>query len=162
MKKRRWSALMDLFGRDMSSEHYNPALLVCLLARDLGDTSQGHPTVDGGPEIGTGGPEHGTGGPPAWLCQLGLYQARIDPRLLRERSRAHKQTSIGLYLPVPQVIRRKNGFSSDNLVTLKIPSLTSVQPRACLGFVPGGAAKARAGPERNELVQQYSLGQSLQ
>ena len=29
--------------------------LVCLLARDVGDTSQSHPKVDGGPEIGTGG-----------------------------------------------------------------------------------------------------------
>jgi hypothetical protein len=36
---------------------------VCLLARDMGDTSQGHLTVDGGLEIGTGGPEIGTGGP---------------------------------------------------------------------------------------------------
>jgi hypothetical protein len=27
--------------------------LVCSLARDLGDTSQGHRTVDGGPEIRT-------------------------------------------------------------------------------------------------------------
>jgi len=41
---------------------YTP-VLICLLARDMGDTGQGHLTVDGGPEIGTGG---------LWLCQLGL------------------------------------------------------------------------------------------
>ncbi|KAK0747083.1 hypothetical protein B0T18DRAFT_164948 [Schizothecium vesticola] len=34
---------------------------VCL-ARDMGDTSQGHLTVDGGVEIETGGPGIGTGG----------------------------------------------------------------------------------------------------
>jgi len=33
---------------------YTPAL-ACLLARDMGDSSQGHRTIDGGPEIGTGG-----------------------------------------------------------------------------------------------------------
>ena len=33
---------------------YTPAL-VCLLARDIAETSQGHLTVDRGPEIGTRG-----------------------------------------------------------------------------------------------------------
>jgi hypothetical protein len=31
---------------------YTPAL-VCLLAQDMGNASQGRPTVDGSPEIGT-------------------------------------------------------------------------------------------------------------
>ena len=46
---------------------YNPRP-VCLLARDMGDTSQGHLTVDGGPEIGTGGLN---------LCQIGLARGEL-------------------------------------------------------------------------------------
>jgi len=46
----------------MGHGSYTPAL-VCLLARDMRDTNQGHLTVDGGLEIGTGG---------LWLCQIGL------------------------------------------------------------------------------------------
>ena len=46
-----------------SPARYNP-ILVCLLARDIRGTGQGHLTVDGGgPEIVTRG---------LWLCQLGL------------------------------------------------------------------------------------------
>ena len=59
---------------------FNP-VLVCLLGRDIGDTSQGHLTFDGGPRIGTGGP---------WSLPTRLCQERIGPRLLGERSRANK------------------------------------------------------------------------
>ena len=45
--------------------HSSPGFL---LARDMGDTSQGHRTVGGGPEIGTGG---------LWLCQLGLARRAL-------------------------------------------------------------------------------------
>lgn len=71
--------------------HSSPGLFV---ARDLGNTSQGYLPVAEGPKIGAGGPGIETRG--LLLRQLGL--ARTGGR-----SRAHKQTRIGLY-----VVGRRN------------------------------------------------------
>jgi len=61
-------------GIPITNEH-TPAL--GFLLRDMGDTRQGHLTIDRGPEVGTGG---------LWLCQLDRpCQERIGPRLLGKR-----------------------------------------------------------------------------
>lgn len=64
-------------------------LLICLSARDLGDTRRRHLPVDEGPITGAGARGIGTRG--LLLCQLGLYRAG-------EKSRAYKQTMAGVFL----------------------------------------------------------------
>jgi hypothetical protein len=80
---------LELALESLTSIPLDTPALVCLLAQDIGDTSQGHRTVGRGPEIGTGGPM----AVPTRPCQ-----ESIGPRLLGARSCANNQTSIALYL----------------------------------------------------------------
>ena len=82
-------------------DQYTPAL-VCLLAREMRDTSQGLLTFVGGLKNRR-----------PMIVPTRPYQERIGPRLLSERSRANKQTSIGLYLEqgprVPVLFQDRKG-----------------------------------------------------
>jgi len=63
-------------------------VLVSLLVRDMGHTSQGHLPVDGGMKLDRS----------PTVVPTRPYEEGIGRRLLDERSRADRQTSGGLYV----------------------------------------------------------------